>query len=276
MTAIAQGHSAGRRRCCGAGADHRRGPGSCRAKAAGLRCLLVSNAGPTADLQRKVPPAGLDLEPADIYSVNNLAGPFIARTAVPCWSSATGCSSPRWRRAAVTDAAAWLAERGAPGGMATPDDLRLLEQADFDAVLIGIDVTVDYIKLCLACVLVQRGALLIGANPDYSFPFEGGMLLPGNGSIVSLVAAVCGVEPLYLGKPTLHLFEHIRQETGFSAGELVMVGDRPETDYEFARRAGLYCYLVRTGVTPAERMPADGRDVKVLPTLDEVARELRI
>jgi hypothetical protein len=34
--------------------------------------------------------------------------------------------------------------------------------------------------------------------------------------------------------------------------------------------------MVKTGVTPPERMPRDGDDVKVLPTLFEVAAELGI
>jgi 4-nitrophenyl phosphatase len=252
-----------------------------RAQAAGLRCLLVSNnAGPNREAYSdKCRRLDLELAPEDIYSVNHLAGPFVAehypgrRVLVIGSTMLVGAMA---EHADVTDAGAWLAGRGVERRLATPDDLRLLDQADFEVVLIGIDVAVSYLKLCLACVLVQRGALLIGANPDYSFPFEGGVVLPGNGSIVSLVAAVSGVEPLYLGKPSLHLFEQIRSETGFAAEDLIMVGDRPETDYEFAKAAGIFCYMVKTGVTAAEQMPADGANVKVLPTLDEVAQDLGI
>jgi len=252
-----------------------------RAQAAGLRCLLVSNnAGPNREAySEKCRRLDLALAPPDIYSVNHLAGPFMAEHYPDRRVLVIGSNMLVAEMAAhtnVTDAGAWLAERGVDQRAATPDDLRLLEQAEFDVVLIGIDVTVSYIKLCLACVLVQRGALLIGANPDYSFPFAGGVVLPGNGSIVSLVAAVSGVEPLYLGKPTLHLLTQIQQETGLSPAELIMVGDRPETDYVFAQRAGMFCYMVKTGVTPAGEMPQDSADVKVLPTLNEVAGELGI
>lgn len=252
-----------------------------RAKAAGLRCLLVSNnAGPNREVYNdKCRRLDLPFAPEDIFSVNHLAGPFMAehhagkRVFVIGSEMLVNSMAPH---VAATNSTAWLAAHGLNGRLATPDDMRLLDQADFDAVLIGIDVTVNYLKLCLASVLVQRGAILVGSNPDYSFPFTGGLSLPGNGSIVSLVENITGVQAQYIGKPSLYLLEQIERETGLSRDEMVMVGDRPETDYMFAQRAGMFCYMVKTGVTPAGEMPQDGADVKVLPTLNEVAAELGI
>lgn len=252
-----------------------------RAQAAGLRCLVVSNnAGPNREAYSdKCRRLNLALAPADIFSVNHLAGPFLAehhankRVLVIGSEMLTASVAPHADAIRADD---WLGEQGVDLRMATVDDLHLLDQADFDIVLIGIDVTVSYIKLCLACVAIQHGALLIGANPDYSFPFAGDVILPGNGSIVSLVAEVSGVTPTYLGKPSPYLLTQIESETGFSRDEMVMVGDRPETDYDFARAAGVFTYMVQTGVTPPEKMPPDGTDVKVLPTLAEVAAELGI
>jgi 4-nitrophenyl phosphatase len=253
-----------------------------RAKAAGLRCLVVSNnAGPNREAYSdKCARLGLELSPEDIFSVNHLAGPYVAahhpRARAFVIGSEMLVRSMREHSQQVTGADEWLAEHGAGGRASTPDDLQLLSQIDFDLVMVGIDVNVNYIKLALACVLAQRGALLLAANPDYSFPFAGGVILPGNGSIVSLIAEISGVEPLYLGKPSLHLLEQIERETGLSRAEMVMIGDRPETDYDFARAAGIFCYMVETGVTPKDELPDTGDDVMVLPTLDEVAEQLGI
>ncbi|MBN2082494.1 HAD-IIA family hydrolase [bacterium] len=252
-----------------------------RAQAAGLKTLIVSNnAGPNREAYcDKCRRLDLAFAPTDIFSVNHLAGPYLqanwpdARVLVIGSPMLTG--SIRQHRP-VDSADEWLAQRGATGRPATPDDLKLLADVDYDAVLIGIDVTVNYLKLGLAGVAVQRGARLIGANPDYTFPVPGGVVLPGNGSIVSLVAGVSGVEPLYLGKPSLFLLEQIEAETGLTRTEMVMIGDRPETDYDFARAAGMYTYLVETGVTPPEQMPVAGDDMVVLPTLAEVAQRLGI
>ncbi len=252
-----------------------------RARAAGLSCLVVSNnAGPNREAYSdKCARLGLDLGPHDIFSVNHLAGPYVAAHHPRAHAFVIGSEmlvrSMR-EHTEVTGADEWLAARGAGGRAATPDDLQLLADIDFDLVMIGIDVNVNYIKLALACVLIQRGAILLAANPDYSFPFAGGVILPGNGSIVSLVAEVSGVEPHYLGKPSLHLLEQIERETGIARAEMVMIGDRPETDYDFARAAGIFTYMVETGVTPKAELPEDSDDVMVLPTLSEVAEQLGI
>jgi len=252
-----------------------------RAQRAGLKTLIVSNnAGPNREAYcDKCRRLDLAFAPDDIFSVNHLAGPYLkahwprARVLVIGSSMLTG--SIRKHRPA-DNADEWLSARGATGRPATPDDLKPLAEVDYDVVLIGIDVTVNYLKLGLASVAVQRGARLIGANPDYSFPVPGGVVLPGNGSIVKLVAGVSGAEPLYLGKPSLFLLEQIEAETGLSRDEMVMIGDRPETDYDFGRAGGMYTYMVETGVTPPDQMPANGDDVVVLPTLAEVAEKLGI
>ena len=57
-------------------------------------------------------------------------------------------------------------------------------------------------------------------------------------------------------------------------GEMLMIGDRVETDIEFARRAGMPSYLVMTGVC-RDAAEADGMPgVKVAADLGQVAQEL--
>lgn len=53
---------------------------------------------------------------------------------------------------------------------------------------------------------------------------------------------------LNLGKPEVHLARLIEQEKGLSAHEMVMVGDRLDTDISFARRSGMRSVLMLTGV----------------------------
>lgn len=250
-----------------------------RVKAAGIGRVLVSNnAGPDRNsYAEKCRRLDLDFSEEEIFSVNHLAGPWIARhypgRRVLVIGSDMLVGTMRLH-AEVTKAGEWLDEMGVGQRMHTPDDLAVLREAEFDVVLIGIDVNASYLKLALASVLVQRGAQLIGANPDYSFPFEGGYVLPGNGSIVKLVASVAGVEPEFLGKPSLHLLDQIEEETGVDRNEMLMIGDRIETDIEFAQRAGIPSYLVMTGVC-SDPTPAQGlANVTVAADLAEVARDL--
>jgi 4-nitrophenyl phosphatase len=100
------------------------------------------------------------------------------------------------------------------------------------------------------------------------------MTLPGNGSFVALVELVSGVRAERLGKPELFLIEQIERECGIARSEMVMVGDRVETDIELARRAGIPGYLVLTGVVTRETAPAETQSTHVVDTLSDVATAL--
>ena len=252
-----------------------------RARQAGLRCLIVSNnAGPDREAYlARCQRLGIPVDKEDIFSVNHLAGPFVARHYDGAQVLVIGSEmlvTQMRRHVAVSSADELLAEMGIAGRAADPSDLRSVQSVNFDVVIIGIDVNVSYLKLCLACSAVQHGAELIGANPDYSFPVEDGIELPGNGSIVELVSRISGVEPEYLGKPSLHLLEQIEQETGVNRNEMIMVGDRIETDIEFARRANIPAYLVLTGVTAREDLSSEQNGYTVIETMEDLAAILGI
>ncbi len=233
-----------------------------RARQAGCRPLLVSNnAGPDRIAYvGRCEKLGLPLAAEDIFSVNHLCGPYLRKHHPGARTLVIGSDKllSEMRKSVEASAAAeWLAEHGLAAGTATVHDLQAIAAACFDTVVMGIDAGINYLKLGLACAAVQHGAMLIGANPDYSFPVEGGIELPGNGSFVELVAGVCHVTPHYLGKPALHLLELIEDETGIDRREMVMVGDRVETDIQFAANAGIPAYLVLTGVTQPGNIPAN-------------------
>lgn len=225
-----------------------------RARAAGCRCLLVSNnAGPGRGAYRaKCEQLGLPLGIEDIYSTNYLAGPYLRQHYPEARVLVLGSEALALSAAAHCDAVnalAWLREAGLDGRLEAAEQLSALLPARFDAVLCGIDLNVSYAKLALACHAINQGAAFIAANTDRSFPFEGGMTFPGNGSIVHLISEVCGVPALAIGKPELHFIELIEKECGVPRGEMLVIGDRPETDIELAARAGCPAYLVLSGVT---------------------------
>lgn len=256
-----------------------------RAHRAGVRCVLISNnAGPSrAQYATKCQGLGLELGEADIFSVNYLAGPYLGQrhpgAEVLVVGSDELAASVRGHVSA-TGAEEWLSAHGGPSfavGQCRPveaDDLAKLREVSCDIVLVGIDHNVNYLKLALACVAVQRGALLIGANQDLTFPVEDGLELPGTGSTVRLIAGVTGAEPTYLGKPEPHLLELIARETGVAYSEMLMLGDRVETDIVMAQRAGIPAFLVLTGVTSPQEAPQGMDGVTVAATLDDVARQL--
>ena len=251
-----------------------------RVRQAGCHPLLVSNnAGPDRIAYvGRCERLGIPFTAQDIFSVNHLCGPYVrkhhpgARTLVIGSEQLLGEMRKSVEAVAAEE---WLAEHGLTDGTATVHDLKAVASVNFDALVMGIDARINYIKLSLACAAVQHGAKLLGANPDYSFPVEGGIELPGNGSFVELVAGVCCVQPVYLGKPALHLLELIEEETGIDRTEMVMVGDRVETDIQFAANASIPAYLVLTGVTQPDSVPVDLYPrAKVVADLTAIAEDL--
>lgn len=119
--------------------------------------------------------------------------------------------------------------------------------AAFDAVIVGLDPTVDYGRLAVAMRAVADGARLIATNADARYPTASGFL-PGAGSIVAALATATGVEPEIIGKPEPAMFTAILEASGVPAGEAVVVGDNPASDVIGARRSGVAAILVLTGV----------------------------
>jgi len=120
----------------------------------------------------------------------------------------------------------------------------------FDAVVVGLDPSVDYDGLSTAMAAVADGARLIATNADSRYPTPAGFL-PGAGTIVAALATATGVTPEVIGKPEPAMFRSIIESCGVPASECVVVGDNPDADVAGAHRAGCASILVLTGVADA-------------------------
>jgi 4-nitrophenyl phosphatase len=123
------------------------------------------------------------------------------------------------------------------------------EHADF--VVMGIDRGINYEKLATACLAVRNGAVFISTNADIALVTERG-LLPGNGSLTSVVAVSTGVQPTFIGKPESVIVEQALKVLGVPREETLMVGDNYDTDILAGMNAGIDTLLVHTGVTTQE------------------------
>ncbi|HEX3946457.1 MAG TPA: HAD hydrolase-like protein, partial [Acidimicrobiales bacterium] len=118
-------------------------------------------------------------------------------------------------------------------------------------VVVGWTRRFDFDGLTAAARAVHGGARLVGTNDDPTHPTPDG-LIPGGGSLLAAVATASGATPVVAGKPHQPMADLIGQR----AGDLVaVVGDRPSTDGQLARRLGVPFALVLSGVTSA-----DGRE----------------
>ncbi len=114
------------------------------------------------------------------------------------------------------------------------------------AVVQGYDPLLTYADLAEAALAVRAGAVWVACNLDATIPTPRGQL-PGNGSLVALVAHATGRRPdAAAGKPERALHDEAVRRTG--AVRPLVVGDRLDTDIEGAVRAGCDSLLVLTGV----------------------------
>ena len=120
-----------------------------------------------------------------------------------------------------------------------------------DAVVVGMDPGFNYDTLGRAMRAVRGGARLIGTNHDPSYPTERG-LEPGGGSLLAAVAAAAEAEPVMAGKPNQPIVDCVRSRIGDTG---VVVGDRPDSDGQFAQALEYEFALVLSGVTGADDLP---------------------
>ena len=120
----------------------------------------------------------------------------------------------------------------------------------FDAVVVGFHREFDFEVLTDALTAVRGGAVLIGSNNDPNYPTPTGPI-PGGGAILAAVEKTTGVSALVTGKPHAPMAELVRAMCpGIAESEMVMIGDMPATDGEFARTIGCAYALVLSGMTP--------------------------
>ena len=145
-----------------------------------------------------------------------------------------------------------------------------------DAVLVGLDPNLTYLRLAAAADCIRAGARFIATNRDPVYPTERG-LRPGAGSIVAAVEATTGVVPLSIGKPAPRLLEIAAHAVGRDPRDAVMIGDGILTDLAAANALGARTVFMLTGVSTRDQLralaPGD-RPVAVAANADELAAAL--
>ena len=149
--------------------------------------------------------------------------------------------------------------------------LRIVNRTEFatraDVVVVGGHDDLVYDELRIATQAVLRGAELIGANRDATFPMPDG-LWPGSGAVLAAIETATGRAAAQVaGKPEPAMYEAARDRLG--EGRCVGVGDRLDVDVAGARHAGMDSALVLTGAT--SRAEADAADPRPTYVADSLA-----
>jgi len=136
------------------------------------------------------------------------------------------------------------------------------------AVIQGFAPDVGWTHLAEAAYAIQRGAIWLATNQDWTIPREGG-IAPGNGTLVSAVHTAVGILPDFAGKPFAPIYQSALDQLGIKRP--LFVGDRLDTDIRGAHNFGMASACVMTGV--ASRRELIGARVEDRP--DYILEDLR-
>jgi HAD superfamily hydrolase (TIGR01450 family) len=149
--------------------------------------------------------------------------------------------------------------------------MRIVNRTEFasraDVVVVGAHDALTYGELRIAAQAVIRGAQLLGATRDATFPMPDGPW-PATGAVLAAIETAAGrTADRIAGKPEPAMYEAARDRLG--EGRCLAVGDRLEIDVLGARRAGMDSALVLTG--GATRAQADAADPKPTHVAESLA-----
>lgn len=200
--------------------------------------LFLTNASERSprELQQKLKRMGLDVDESHFYTSAQATARFIS-------SQAPGCS------AYVIGGAGLI--------MALHDADITMNDVDPDYVIVGEGNTYNYENILKAVRLVSRGAKLIGTNSDLTGPSEDG-IIPACRAMIAPIEMATGQSAYFVGKPNPLMMRTGLRILGAHSEDVVMIGDRMDTDIVAGIETGLDTVLVLSGVT-------DLNDVKKFP-----------
>lgn len=194
-----------------------------------------------------------------------------------------GVNLEPWQVVTSTDAVAELLKRDLPPGspvfpIGEPGLLHVLESSGFEvvstvdapraaAVVMGVDRGINFDKVVEATLLIRAGRPFYATNPDKTFPTPRGQI-PGNGAWYSVIETATGVSPIIAGKPGTFILELARQRLGMQNDQVVVVGDRLETDIAGGQAMGSQVALVLSGISTEQQAE------QWQPKVDYLAKDL--
>ncbi len=123
-----------------------------------------------------------------------------------------------------------------------------MNSIDPDYVVMGEARTYSYEKIELAVNLVNRGARLIGTNPDITGPIEHG-IAPATKALISPIELSTGKQAYFVGKPNPLMMRIALKKLGVRREDTIIIGDRMDTDIIAGIESEIDTCLVLSGIT---------------------------
>ena len=120
-----------------------------------------------------------------------------------------------------------------------------------DYVVVGETRTYSFEKIEKTIELVNKGARLIGTNPDITGPTERGVM-PATGALIAPIEIATNKKAYFVGKPNPVMLRHGLRKLGCHSEEIAFIGDRMDTDIIAGIESNVDTVLVLSGVTARE------------------------
>ncbi len=124
-------------------------------------------------------------------------------------------------------------------------------------VVVGMDRALTYAKLGHALLAFLAGARPLATNRDATYPTETG-LVPGGGAIVGALEGMGFPPEIVVGKPSPIAYRVALAAVSLSPEEVLMIGDRLETDILGAQEQGMDTALVLSGISTRDDIQRQG------------------
>lgn len=209
----------------------------------GKRALFVSNKPlePRDAYARKLTRLGIPTPPDDVITSGFVLGYHLAKTA------------PQLNLYVIGEANLHAELRGHGlkilNEFIAQDSKEVISPDGVDAVVVAFDRTLDYRKLNTAYQALMRGAHFFATNADKTCPMPGGAIPDAGGTIAALEHMTGRKVELLAGKPSTLIINVALERLGVPAGQVMMVGDRLETDIFMGQQAGMITAVTLTGVS---------------------------
>ncbi|WP_137285085.1 HAD-IIA family hydrolase [Halorussus salinisoli] len=222
-----------------------------RLRERGLDLLVLSN-NPTrtpADYADWLAELGFAVGPDDVVTSGSLTADYVA--------------------AEYPDAATYLLGEAGLREMLAARGVTLVADPDAaEVVVASIDREFTYDRLREALWALD-GSAFVATDPDRTIPAPD-RPVPGSGPIVAAVAEAANRDPdAMLGKPAQTAAEAVESRVAGRGREVLVVGDRLDTDVALGERAGMATALVCSGVST--RADAEVSDVTPDYVIDSAA-----
>ncbi len=132
------------------------------------------------------------------------------------------------------------------------DSKEVIRPMGVDAVVVAFDRTLTYRKLNTAYQALRNGARFFATNADKACPMPGGAIPDAGGTIAALEHMTGRKLELLAGKPSNLITEVALQKLNLPADQVMMVGDRLETDIFMGQQAGMHTAVTLTGASKRE------------------------